>query len=190
MRLFGHKSIPIARQDIRINKPAADVWQVLIDINAWGRWSPVIRHAVLYGPIRIGTAFKCISDEWDFQSAITELQHEHRLVLSGKTIGARLNMNWNLRPIGNETSVGLSAVISGWLPAIFTKRARNRIESDMAIWLRALKARVERPEQAIIEQPLGRRDEIENSKSATVFKTLNLNWTIRKGPDKTRGPWA
>ena len=59
---------------IIINKDLKLVWDILSNINNWGRWNPSIDHAVIYGQLKKGTSFRCNSGICEFTSPASSIK--------------------------------------------------------------------------------------------------------------------
>ena len=132
------------RSDIVIDKEAGAIWKLLTDINYWGRWSPIIDHAVIYGPLRAGTIFKCSSGRWEFDCKIMNVASENSLALSGKTIGLFITMTWQLEKFASATKVTAVIETSGWIAAFFKTRQIIFLDQSLRRWLSSLKIQAER----------------------------------------------
>lgn len=53
--MVGDMSLTRARVSRSISATPESVWQLLVDVQAWPRWGPSVRHAVLHGgSVRLG----------------------------------------------------------------------------------------------------------------------------------------
>jgi len=137
----------VIRDEITVKKDPQAIWHILTDIAGWGRWTRVISHAAVYGPLMRGTEFKCIAGKWDFACFIEQIETGRVFACRGKSIGLNLSVNWELTGDAISTRVRASAEFSGWIVRLFGKQIGQSIKDSLFTWLYALKTRAERGEQ-------------------------------------------
>jgi hypothetical protein len=152
--------------DIIINKDQKSIWQILTDINNWGRWNPSIDHAVMYGRLKEGTSFKCNSGKWEFDCEISKLELERYILFKGKTIGLTLVIAWQLEQASSGIKAIVSLKASGWMAGVFRKRLTEYSEYILHRWLESLKTQAERG-MAIVDEY--NADEESAARQGTVF---------------------
>jgi hypothetical protein len=140
--------IIIIEDKILIAKDPATIWGLLTDISRWSRWTRLIKQVAVYGPVKSGTEFKCLVGKWDLDGAIVEVDPEKRFVFDARSIGLHLRFSWEITGQGDESRVSSEIDVSGWMPFIFKKRARQELEDTLFRWLYALKTTLERGEKA------------------------------------------
>lgn len=138
--------------EIVIEKDPAIVWGLLTNISNWGRWTRVVKHSAIYGPLKPGTSIKCIAGQWDFEGHIGAIDPDNNIVLEGKSVGIKISMSWIFSVVASGTNVSIEAKIDGWLSGLFTQRIKNAFEDSIRTWLNSLKATAERGNMQI-EKP-------------------------------------
>lgn len=131
-------------ENIVINKDQKSIWDILTDVNNWGRWNPSIDHAAIYGQLREGTNFKCNSSKWEFDCKISKLELEQNIIFQGYTIGLSLILAWQLERDDQGTKVVISLNATGWMVSLFRNRLSNYFEYILHRWLTSLKTQAER----------------------------------------------
>ncbi len=132
------------RDEIQIAKDPQFIWGILTDINSWRRWSGVVDRAVMYGPVKAGTAFKCLADQWDFDCIIVAAIPGEKFHCRGNTIGLEIGLRWQLSGASDGTQVLLAADIDGWMMHLIKGRIKREFEGAVFTWLNALKNYAER----------------------------------------------
>lgn len=135
---------------IIINAPAAAVWKVLVDFNAYPMWSPTIKE--FYGNPTVGERTKVLLSQPGETSmkmnpvflridANKELRWKGRLLMNGIFDGEHYFI---LKPISdNETILIQGEMFSGILVPFFKKMIHGNTKKGFEIFNAALKERVE-----------------------------------------------
>ncbi len=137
-------SVIIAKDETIISADPSTVWRRLTDISNWGKWTRLIKHAAVYGPIKSGTELKFDSDKWDFSGTIIEVEPERLLVIKAKTIGITVESRCELAPLDSSTTVTMTLSACGWLTSLYRGRIHRGLEDWLFTWLYALKVSTER----------------------------------------------
>ena len=131
-------------EEIIVEKDPAEVWDLLTNISNWGRWTRVMKHSAVYGPLTPGTAFKCIAGKWDFEGKIGILEFGKSIDFEAKSIGLKIAMRWEFSSCSKGTKVAVEAVIEGWIPRFFARRVQTAVRDSIFTWLYSLKTTAER----------------------------------------------
>ena len=170
---------------IIINKDLKLVWDILSNINNWGRWNPSIDHAVIYGQLKKGTSFRCNSGICEFDCEILGIESEQKILFKGKTIGLTLILAWLLELGSSGTKVIVSLDASGLMARIFGKRLANYFEFMLHRWLTSLKAQAERG-AAVVDD--NNADDESPDRQGAVFTTpFSFLSDLKKSREKKRG---
>lgn len=140
----------LIESQIIINAPAAAVWKVLVDFNAYPMWSPTIKE--FYGNPTVGERTKVLLSQPGETSmkmnpvflkidANKELRWKGRLLMNGIFDGEHYFI---LKPISdNETILIQGEMFSGILVPFFKKMIHGNTKKGFEIFNEALKDRVE-----------------------------------------------
>lgn len=138
-RSKNEKSVINITKEIDIDSSLSRVWEVLVDINNWGRWNPSIDHAVIYGPFTQGARFKFSSGKWDFDSTIESLDVGRNVQFSCDTIGMCMRLSFNLQESNGQTNIKIETSVSGWLSRILKKALSRELEESVVTTVQSLK---------------------------------------------------
>jgi hypothetical protein len=171
-----------------INKDGAAIWALLADISGWGRWSPAIDHAAVYGPLKTGTKFRVTSGKWEFDCKIIDVEPGHRFILRGKSLGVTLCLSWEIRDSHDGAAVRTEVSASGLIIRLFRKKAELTLIESLNAWLAALKARLEKAgEKAPVINELDRPSRPGRQKTGFAFPFSIVFGPIGRRPrDRTR----
>lgn len=129
-----------AAASLELDRPIADVWAAVADLERWPAWQPGVRSASLGGvPVERGLAFK-LRAPWPANAWVTRLEPPHRLEVLAFPDGLGLR---------EETAFVLSAVTVGRTRVSLERRATGVVGP---VW-----ARVARPSPARVLEALARR---------------------------------
>lgn len=140
----------LIESQIIINAPAAAVWKVLVDFNAYPMWSPTIKE--FYGNPTVGERTKVLLSQPGETSmkmnpvflkidSNKELRWKGRLLMNGIFDGEHYFI---LKPISdNETILIQGEMFSGILVPFFKKMIHGNTKKGFEIFNAALKDRLE-----------------------------------------------
>ena len=165
---------------ITIDKTRDEVWAFFTNISYWGRWSRVIRHAAIYGPLQAGTLLKCIAGKWDFSGEINTVESNSHLSFEAKCSGIRITMLWSFSDSESGAEIAVKSSIYGWLTKLFSARIRDGFDDSIRIWLNSLKLAIEQGRLLPEEE---KDDDSDDTDRRTVQFTDSLSLLInRKKP--------
>ncbi len=116
------------------------IWDILIDINNWGKWNPSIDHAVIYGPCSQGARLKFSSGKWDFDSTIIAFEPGKSIVFRSTTIGMKMMLSFAINSSNDRTKILIDISISGWLSKILKKSISKELNEIVETTMTSLKA--------------------------------------------------
>lgn len=98
-------------ESLTVERPAADVWAVVTDIESHPRWRPALREfsQVSGGPLRVGSSIREVIEwrgrELRLDDVVTALEPERRLAIRGGWSAAEFELDLVLEPHERATSV-------------------------------------------------------------------------------------
>ena len=129
----------IARQEIKINVPAVQVWAVITDINNWPGWQSSVKKAHLKTALKEGAEFVWKAGRFPLKSKIHTCEPFDKFGWTGKTIGAFAIHNWIFESVSDGTIVTAEESLQGFLPFIFRKKFKKTLAESMTRNLKELK---------------------------------------------------
>jgi uncharacterized membrane protein len=131
---------------IRINRPIAEVFAFLVDLENLPKWNYYVLEVTKRsdGPIRIGTTYRQVrkTDEQDLR--ITELEPNHTLtVQTVPSSSPSLEMRFRLDAEADTTLIRDAWKLDTGVPALFERLGARRIQSAAAENLSKLKELLE-----------------------------------------------
>jgi len=137
-------SIITAEKSIYIDKDLEVVWNIISDVNSWGKWNPSIDHAVLYGQFEKGSKLKLVSGKWDFDCVIGGINEGKNLAIFCKTMGLVVNLDWDLKIKSPNSEIKLIVSAEGFLVSLIRKRTMELVDGILESTLTSLKFRAEK----------------------------------------------
>ena len=129
------------QHSIIINAPAAKVWGILVDMEAWPQWNDKIKNVKLDGEVTKGTNFGWTFDGKKFSSQIQSAEESSTLAWTGKSSLVKSVYVWQLEDDENQTIATLSTSMQGTFTILFNKH--QKIYDDLLYWLQTLKEKAE-----------------------------------------------
>jgi hypothetical protein len=135
----------IYRAAIHIGAPAAKIWSILCNIDAWPKWNSQVRSATLQGPLQPGTVFVWQAGPGTIRSTLQSVVPEREIAWTGSTLGIRAVHVWRLETSGEETVVTTEESWSGILALLFRGPFHRMLQQSIDAGLQAVKVAAEAP---------------------------------------------
>ncbi|GLR68912.1 hypothetical protein GCM10010909_35940 [Acidocella aquatica] len=131
-------------QQISIKAPAAKIWALLANPQAWPGWNPSIPQTSAPYVLQNGSLFSYNADGMSIHAAVRQFIPAQALAWTGDVLNFHAIQTWTLNPQADGTTlVTTSESVSGFLIGAFFSQAQ--LERDDHIWLANLKAAAELP---------------------------------------------
>jgi hypothetical protein len=129
-------------KSMAIEKSVGDIWNTLTEFSGYRSWNPIVKHAVIYGPVAAGTGIKALVGKWDFEFTITKAHAPGEFEMRGSSVGINLRLCFNIDARNGQSIVRISAYSGGWISRVFKKKVRVNLEDSLEIFLNSLKKKV------------------------------------------------
>jgi uncharacterized protein YndB with AHSA1/START domain len=137
-------SVASSQAHIEIAAPPERVWELLVTIDRWPTWNPLVQKAVLRGPLQPGSVFRWTSKGFSVTSTLQEVTPHRRLAWTGKAFGTRAVHTWDLEVTRDGTLLKTEESFSGWLPRLMPKAMQRTLDQALPAWLQVIKHEAER----------------------------------------------
>lgn len=134
----------IASDEIIIEAPIEDVWDLESDINHWPEWQPGVSEAMLEGELLPGNVFRWKGQGLSIVSTLEEVEPPRRIGWTGKAIGIDAIHIWTFESVNGGTRVVTEESWSGWLTRIFKFFDRKMLQKSLQKSLQQLKETAEK----------------------------------------------
>lgn len=139
-----NKEAPVKTyQQITINAPAQEVYQLMSDIDHWNEWHTDVKDPKMNGPFKKGSSFDWKSGGLTIHSTLHTVLPGHKIGWSGKAFGAFAIHNWSFVEQNGKTTVKVEESMEGWLVSLMGKTFQEGLENSLQVWLRNLKSKAE-----------------------------------------------
>lgn len=140
-----HKNAPVKTvQTIIINAPPEKVYQLMCNVNQWGRWYSDVQEPSLSGAFQKGNSFDWKTGGLTIHSTIHTAVPYQKIGWSGRALGAFAIHNWTFTPLQNHTEVKIEESMEGWLVQLMPQKFQHGLEQSLQLWLTHLKTEAER----------------------------------------------
>jgi Polyketide cyclase / dehydrase and lipid transport. len=137
------KAPVITNDEIIINAPLIDVWNIHIDINRWSEWSNEISASKIDALPAIGKTFTWTINGMEVTSTISELIPGQKLAWSG-TINGVLGIHvWLFRDMDDGVLVSTAESLDGDAVAEQLDFYQDGLNKTLRSWLESLKRKAE-----------------------------------------------
>ena len=134
----------IQTKEIIIDATSEKVWQILTNIQSWGKWNERIKKPKLKGNLEVGSSFTWKTNGSKINSKIHSYTPKRILGWKGKTFGVSAIHNWYLESTENGTKVVVEESMEGWIINLMKKKMNEKLAEDMLYWLKQLKKESEK----------------------------------------------
>jgi hypothetical protein len=134
----------VAKLKIEINADPETVWNILTDIEAWPKWNPDVKEAILQGELKPGTQFKWKAGPGNIISVLQNIEPPNLIAWTGKTMGINAVDVFKIKPINGKTVVEEEESWEGLISRVMHGRLQKILEKSLKSGLESLKAESER----------------------------------------------
>lgn len=133
----------VVRRRITVDAPAALVWRIHTDIDAWPSWNPGIGRAHLNDPLAPGATFRWLTGGLDIESTVYQVVPGEHVIWGGPAHGITGIHLWTFTEEDGHTVVSTEESWSGD-PVLAQPREMHRLlDESLEAWLRHLKTAAE-----------------------------------------------
>lgn len=133
-----------ARQQLLIDAPLAQVWDLQTNIDGWPTWQPDITAAQLDGQLAAGSIFRWKAKGLAITSTLHTVELHHLIGWTGVSLGMFAIHNWTFEALGAGTRVTTEESLSGWLTRLLKLSDARFLEKSLQASLARLKAQAEK----------------------------------------------
>jgi uncharacterized protein YndB with AHSA1/START domain len=133
----------ITRDEILINAPVEEIWEIQTDVSAWPAWQPDVDGAESEGPLEVGSVFRWQTAGLDITSTVQEIDPPRRIVWSGPAQGISAVHVWTLEPQDDGVFVKTQESWEGEPVDAQVKTLQGALDKSLRDWLENLKRTAE-----------------------------------------------
>lgn len=133
----------ITRDQIVVDAPVEQVWEVQTDVQAWPLWQSDVEHVEADGPIAPGSVFRWRTSGLDITSTVVDVEPLRRLEWGGPANGITAVHVWTFEPTDAGVLVSTEESWEGEPIEAAVQPMQDALDASLAQWLANLKARAE-----------------------------------------------
>ncbi|WP_214072774.1 SRPBCC family protein [Mucilaginibacter sp. dw_454] len=137
------KAPVITNDEILINAPLIDIWNIHTDISGWSDWNNEITASKIEAPAAIGKTFSWTISGMEITSTISELIPGQKIAWSGTVNGVLGIHVWLLRDMGDGVLVNTAESLEGDPIVEQVDSYQNDLNKALRTWLENLKKKAE-----------------------------------------------
>lgn len=141
----NHSAPVYHSEEITINAPVEQVWDILTKIDEWPEWQAAVSEARLDGSLREGATFKWKAAGTSLTSQIHTIRQYREFGWTGKAIGTSAVHNWYFADLGGQTKLRVEESLEGFLPKLLKGFFQKTLAKGMRTSLEELKHDAENP---------------------------------------------
>lgn len=134
----------VSRAEGRIDAPAEEVYDLLVEAVAWPSWHPDITAVEIHGQLTPGTRFRWKANGLTITSSVEDVVRPELAAWSGTVMGARAIHVFRLTDEGTATTVVTEQSLDGVPAKLMRGFLQRTVDEALETWISSLQARVAR----------------------------------------------
>jgi uncharacterized protein YndB with AHSA1/START domain len=129
----------ISRDEIVIEAPIEDVWEIQTNIPEWTHWQPEVSGAEAEGPLEVGSVFHWQTAGLDITSKVAEIEPPRRIAWRGEAQGIVAVHVWTFEPWNEGAFVRTAESWEGDPVTANVETLQGALDGSLRAWLENLK---------------------------------------------------
>ena len=134
----------ITREEIVIEAPLEQIWNIQVDVGSWPQWQPEVTAAVSDGPLEVGSSFRWQTAGLDITSTVTAVDRHRHIEWGGPANGITAVHVWNFEQTDHGVRVATEESWEGVRIEEAVHSMQKALDDSLQAWLTNLKDRAER----------------------------------------------
>lgn len=133
-----------SRAEGRIDAPAEEVYDLLVEAVAWPSWHPHVSAVDVNGQLTPGTRFRWKANGLTITSSVEAARRPELVAWSGTVMGARALHVFHLADHGTSTHLVTEESLDGVPAKVMRGFLQRTVDEALEAWVRGLQQRVGR----------------------------------------------